>query len=208
MRSPVLFILALAPAASFAQSVPRLYLGASAALISNAPFESYASSRVGPALTIGLQLDPHWAIETGVQATWRNRTDAYSGVDAPPQFSDYAYTLRTTTLLVPLLARYTFTAPSSRLHVDVLGGGYWQHAFLRSTEDVTVAANGQSYTNNYTNSYNDFGVSLGPQLRYALGTNLEAKLNLPVNLRINDYGDFGNRLLLNPQLGLQYTFGQ
>ncbi|MGI4834201.1 MAG: hypothetical protein ACRYFK_12145 [Janthinobacterium lividum] len=43
-------------------------------LASNAPFESYGSSRVGPAATLGVQLSARWAIETGAQATWRGTT--------------------------------------------------------------------------------------------------------------------------------------
>ncbi|MGI4834200.1 MAG: hypothetical protein ACRYFK_12140 [Janthinobacterium lividum] len=104
------------------------------------------------------------------------------------------------------MARYTFTAPSARLRVDALGGGYWVHSFLYSKK--TTTNNGQTTDNDYRNAYNNFGLTLGPQLRYGLGARLEAKLNLPVSVRVNDYGDFGNRLSLKPQLGVQYTFGQ
>ena len=208
MRTAILFTLggACLPALGFAQSAPRLYVGASVGLVSPAPFESYSSSQVGLAATLGVQLTARWAIETGALATWRRSTYSYTFLTGGTTPDAYAFTFHSTPLLVPLLARYTFTAPSARLRVDALGGGYWNHTFLRTQQ--TITSNSRTTDTDYRDADNDFGVTLGPQLRYALGSRVEAKLNLPVSVRLGDYGDFGNRLLLTPQLGVQYTVGR
>jgi len=125
--------IALAPAIGLAQSTPHLYIGASAQMFSSDPFRSYNTNTFGPALTVGYQLSPRWAIQSGASLFWRNRSTSndYSNSNAP--FDRITYDLHSSLLIIPVLARYTFTDPTNPLHVDALFGASWLHATYRNT---------------------------------------------------------------------------
>lgn len=203
-------ICALGPAASFAQSTPHLYVGVGAGLLTVAPFKSYNSSLLGPAATIGLAFSSRWAVQTGVQLAWRNNAYSFTNLNGGGTFDTYVDDLHENLFVVPLLARYTLTAPASRLHVDALGGFNW--LYTRTHGSYSYTQNGfLFYDNAYKSSVNEFSLSLGPQVRYTLGTHLDLTASLPVHLNLNSLStsqDVSNRLLYTPQLGAQYTFGR
>jgi hypothetical protein len=195
--------LALLPAAATAQTTPRVYVGASVALLNRAPFESYSSILAGPAVTAGVQLTSRWAVETGLQVAWQSTSVTYRPID-PTAEVFYDTSVRNTYFLVPVLARLTLTPAASPLRVDLLGGVTWLHS--RYTAEQTTYSNSPIFSTR-KGSDNSICATLGPQMRYAIGAGFEAKLNLPFNANLDSgYGSFSNRLFLTPQLGLQYTF--
>lgn len=199
--------LGLSPAVSLAQSTPHLYVGASALLASPTPFRSYNQNRFGPALTVGYQLSPRWAIQSGLG--WTRQSNSFTNNYNTPSYPTdvIGFDSRLNQFFVPVLARYTFTDPASPLHVDALLGASWLHTTGRTS--LTYAGATSPYTETYRGSNNDVLPSLGPSVRYTVGTHLDvvATSLLQVNLA-NGYGDFANRLSLNTQLGVQYSFGQ
>lgn len=197
-------LLTLLPVAAAAQTTPRIYVGASAVLLRTAPFSSYGTSHAGPAATIGVQLNERWAVETGFQAVWYSASDYqdFTGSTSPISYSS---SLRSTSFLVPVLARLTLTRAQSPLRVDLLGGLNLVRKLSTFTQSVTE--NGVTRVDDFSGNVNNINLAFGPQVRYALGTRFEAKLNVPLNVRLNNkYGAFSDQSFLNPQLGLQYTF--
>ncbi|RZK31340.1 MAG: hypothetical protein EOO63_04435 [Hymenobacter sp.] len=199
-------LLLLSPAITLAQTVPRLYVGASAVLTRFYPFEHYARTRVGPAATVGVQLSPRWAIETGAQLTWAS--DAYYNTySTTPGVLDFASSSsRVTSLIAPLWARFTVTPTAFPWHMDMLGGISWLHSV--SSGSSTYSHDGLLYPSSYSDTANSFCVGLGPQFRYSLGQHFDVKLNVPFNLRVNHQDvveEFTRRLFFNPQLGVQYN---
>ncbi len=199
--------LGLSPAISLAQSTPHLYVGASALLASSSPFRTYNQNHFGPALTVGYQLSPRWAIQSGVSWIWQSNSFS-NNYNTPSYPTDIiGFDSRLNQFFVPVLARYTFTDPASPLHVDALLGASWLHTNGRTS--LTYAGVTSPYTETYKGNDNDVLPSVGPSVRYTVGTQLDvvATSLLQVNLA-NGYGNFANRLSLNTQLGVQYTFGQ
>jgi hypothetical protein len=204
--------LALLPAVSLAQSTPPLYVGASFNVSTYNPFRSYSSNLYGPAITVGYQVSPRWAIQTG--ATWNRRSDKTSNFDPAgvTMFEEVKFDLRYTRLTVPLWARFTLTDPSKPLQVDALFGPSWIHSTSRNTTTFVHRAGG-SDSNTSTYSTNSFSAGLGPSLRYAVGTNLEITANSVLQAEFGDGFNFVNhrfsdRLFLTTQLGVQYRFGR
>lgn len=200
-------LLALSPAVALAQTAPRLYVGASGVLMRFYPFETYASTRVGPAATLGVQLSPRWAVESGAQLTWGKGVieNIYATPGGTPEF--YRYSYRLTDLVVPLQVRFTVTEATAPLHADILGGISWLHSAGSGSNSYSNAGVVSSY--DYSGSSDYFCVGLGPQVRYSLGSHLDVKLNVPLSLRVNRTytEDFSRRLFFTPQLGVQYAFG-
>lgn len=206
---PLLLALSCAsclPIASVAQSPPRLYVGAAATLFRFAPFESFTSSYVGPAVTAGVAVNARWALEASAQYVQRNRSYSDSNVSPGGNINTYNSTFDTYVLLVPLLARYTFTTASSPLHVDGLGG--LSYFYASNQYSTTSLVNGVESGSKSGSKTNNLAVTLGPQLRYAITSHFDAKLSLPINLQLTNTTSFSNALSLSPQLGVQYTFGK
>ncbi|NML65275.1 hypothetical protein HHL22_08670 [Hymenobacter sp. RP-2-7] len=123
----------------------------------------------------------------------------------------YKSALRRDVLVVPLLARFTITAPTSRLHVDVLAGASWAHTIDKRSGEYTDAVQPtRNQAGAYTAVENTANVVLGPALRYSAGTRLDLTANSLLNVDFfNHYNyNFGNRSFLNTQLGVQYSFGR
>ena len=199
--------LALAPLVSFAQSTPHLYVGVGASLLSSNPFQSYRVNTVGPAGTLGVQLSPRWALQSGAFLAWRSSTEMGSAYVGSGTFSPYSSSYRTTLLSVPVLARYTFTAPSARFHVDALFGATWLHSGSRVTTSYTSGTGSiTSYDSNYY--YNGASLGVGPAVRYTLGTSLDIVASSLVQNELTGNGSFSDRLFLTTQLGVQYAFGR
>lgn len=199
--------LGLSPTISLAQSTPHVYVGAAALLASSNPFRTYNENRFGPALTVGYQLSSRWAIQSGIG--WTRQSRSVSNNYNTPTYPDdiIGFDTRINRFFVPVLARYTFTDPASPLHVDALFGATWLHTTGRTS--LTYAGASSPYTETSKGSFNDFLPSVGPSIRYTLGSHLDvvATSVLQVNLS-NGYANFANRLSLNTQLGVQYSFGQ
>lgn len=202
----------LLPAVSLAQSTPPLYVGASFNILTYNPFRSYSSNLYGPAVTVGYQLSPRWAIQTG--ASWNRRSDNTSNFDPAGVsiFEEVRYDIRYTRLTVPLLARFTLTDPTKPLQVDALFGPSWIHEGGRTTTTFVYRAGG-SDSDTHTYSDNSFSAGLGPSIRYAVGANLELTANSVLQAEFADGLNivnrrFSDRLFLTTQLGVQYRFGR
>jgi hypothetical protein len=205
----------LLPAVSLAQSTP-LYVGASFNASTFSPFRSYSSNLYGPALTVGYQLSPRWAIQTG--ASWGQRSDRPSNTARPNElttptiFKEVNFDLRYTRLTIPVLARFTLTDPTKALQVDALFGPSWIYTTDRNTTTFVLKAGG-SDSQTSTSSENSFSAGLGPSIRYAVNPHLQLTANSIVQAPFADgvnrgNSSFGDRLFLTTQLGVQYRFGQ
>jgi hypothetical protein len=202
----------LLPAVSLAQSTAPLYVGASFNVLTYNPFRSYSSNLYGPAVTVGYQLSPRWAIQTG--ASWNRRSDQTSNFDpnGTTIFEEVKFDLRYTRLTVPLLARFTLTDPTKPLQVDALFGPSWIHSTSRSTATFVLRAGG-SDSGTSTYSDNSLSAGLGPSLRYAVSPHLQLTANSVLQAEFGRDFQGGNRrfddrLFLTTQVGVQYRFGR
>jgi hypothetical protein len=211
----VLLSLASLPLASIAQtapiaSAPHLYVGLGASALSYAPASSYSSlSHFGPALTLGAQLTPRWALQVGATFSKRRDADSQSYTPAPGQLpTAYAYDNRITTFTIPLLARYTLESPAARFHGDVLGGITLLHSALHSTSSSTTA--GQSpYLSDERVSVTRASIAGGLAARYSLLPQVEVTADGLANLTVtNSFYRFTDRFFFNLLVGARYHFGQ
>lgn len=189
------------PATALAQSA-HVYVGVGAQLPVSSGEASLRATR--PALTVGWQLSPRWALELDPLLYW----DHVQGTDSYVQNGDvHAYHIdnRYATLSLPLLARLTLSKPGRRWLVDGLGGVTWLRGWGTSTYRTTT--NGQvDYADEYHYTSSIAVLTLGPQLRYVLSSRLSGKLCVPVNLSLVGGGSFSEHFYLTPQLGVQYAF--
>jgi hypothetical protein len=203
--------LALAPLLSLAQAPPRLYTGVGASLLSSTPFQSYSTKIstkiVGPTGVVGLQLSPRWALQSGAFVRWRNSSYSKNLTTGSGTLENYSFSEHSTSVSIPLLARYTFTAPTARLHVDALFGATWLHSSYRGTSSYSTYGSPIT-THNFNSSYNGASLAVGPSVRYTLGSSLDIVASSLVQGEISGGGSFSDRLFLATQLGVQYTFGQ
>lgn len=198
------------PLASHAQTAPRFYVGAGANLFTEtpSPLERTALRLYGPALTAGLQLSSHLALQTGVAYTWQNITRSQSYNDPNlivPVVEQVDFHSKYFT--IPVLLRYTFAPAAERLHVDALAGVTLAHRRYRNSASSTYSAAPYSYA--YHGSLTRASVTLGPAVRYTLVPNVELTANALVSAIVGDtYYRFSDRLFLNVLVGAQYSFGQ
>jgi len=199
------------PIAARAQTAPHFYLGAGASLHTDRVFLPYSTNSVGPALTLGWQLSPRWAIQTGASFGRGSSKGSFNQDSASVTLGVYNSALRRDVLVVPLLTRFTVTAPTSRLHVDVLAGASWAHTIdKRSGEYVNATQPTLNQAGSYTAVENTVNLVLGPALRYTVGTRVDLTANSLLNMDFfNHYHyNLGNRIFLTTQLGVQYSFGR
>lgn len=213
MRLPGILTVACAciPALGFAQATPQLYVGAGASLLNFGPSRPYAYTAIGPAVTVGVQLSSRWAIQTGASLGWRTVNNSINRDSAAVTLGAYALNDRVAQLIVPLLVRFTLTDPSTRLHVDLLAGGSWRHTGLnRSVRYTDVAQASRNYDMGYTSASNAANVVAGLALRYSASPRVAITASALLNADFTTkyyQATFADRLLLNGQLGVQYTFG-
>lgn len=204
--------LASLPTLTFAQSAadtPGFYLGLGTSILTSKPFRQRdADALVGPALTAGIPLSPHVAVELSMAYAWRNTHSAYSYFDygtSRPAVNSTDKKLQVYTF--PLLVRATLSPPASRVHADLLGGVM----YLRSTSyaqytatagGVVVRQDADQYATNRLN------LTLGPALRFALTPRWEVAADALVNYYFADGGNasFSDHLFLNARGGVHYTF--
>jgi hypothetical protein len=198
------------PLASHAQTAPRFYVGAGASLFTNmpSPLGDAAPRLYGPALTAGLQLNPHLALQTGVAYFWENRS-RYRSFNDPilvvPAVERYDFHAKY--FSIPVLLRYAFAPDAERFHVDALAGVTLIHANYRNSASSTSVANPYSYE--FDDSITRASVTLGPAARYTLVPNVELTANALVSARVNNsYYRFSDRLFFNVLVGAQYSFGK
>jgi len=198
------------PLVSHAQTAPRFYVGAGANLLTNVPFLSggTAPKLYGPALTAGLQLTPHLALQAGVAYFWQNDSRSESYVDpnqSTPLVTQLDYHAKHFT--IPVLLRYTFAPSAERFHVDALAGLTLVHNSYRNRAFSNSPSN--SYDYKYDSSITRASVTLGPAVRYTLAPNVELTANALVSAALGDtYYRFNDRLFLNVLVGAQYSFGR
>jgi hypothetical protein len=198
--------LLLSPAVCLAQAAPSLYVGASASMLSTNPFRGYNSNIFGPAVTVGYQFSPRWAIQSGASMNWQNYQSTSHDYTGASIFNQISYDTHYTQLVIPVLARYTFTAPASPLHIDALFGGNLVHTTRRTSTAYSYKA-GNTDVYNGRSSDNTVNLGIGPSVRYTLASHLDVTASslLQTDLRQNIAFDY---FYLTTQLGLQYTFGQ
>jgi hypothetical protein len=202
---------ALLPIVSHAQTIaPHFYVGVGANLLSSTPFNSAASRLLGPALTAGIQLNPHVALQVGASYQWQKESISELYVATAPggpttiitNTREYHYKY----LLVPVLLRYTFAPAAERFHVDALGGVTLLYSASRGTYDSTP------YTappTEYKSAIYRASLTLGPAIRYAVASQLELTASSLVSATVGDsYYRFSDRFFLNTSVGINYTFGQ
>jgi hypothetical protein len=196
----------LAPALCLAQAAPGLYIGTSASMVSYRPFRSYNTNTYSPAVTVGYQLSPRWAIQSGASLSWANDKPTTSDFPSSSIYERIEYDLHSKRLTVPLLARYTFTYPAKPLHIDALFGGSWIHS---SGHDITTfhyrTLPSDVFDSRY--SYNDVNIGIGPSVRYTLGAHLDLTASSLLQTTIT-HGSAFEYYYLTTQLGIQYAFGR
>lgn len=198
--------LILSPAIGLAQAVPSLYVGASASMLSTNPFRGYNSNVFGPAVTVGYQISSRWAIQSGASMNWQNYQYTSPDYTGASIFNQISYDTHYTQLVIPVLARYTFTAPTSPLHIDALFGGNLLHTTTRSSTAYSYkAGNTDVYNSRYSD--NSFNLGIGPSVRYTLIPHLDltASSLLQTPIRKHVFFDY---TYLTTQVGIQYIFGR
>lgn len=216
MRQLLLLVAGLVtlPLVSTAQTAPissttPFYLGLGASTLSSAPASSYHSlPQLGPALSAGLQLTSRWELQAGAALNWRKESDAQSYEPSPGQApTQYVYTIRATTLTVPLLARYTLTSPAARLGGDVLGGVMLLHTAAHFTSSSTTVGQPPYVAEEHSNLTRG-NFSLGLAARFVLLPQLELTADGLANVTVtNSFYQFKDRLFLNLGAGVRYHFG-
>ncbi|RZL09556.1 MAG: hypothetical protein EOO62_13955 [Hymenobacter sp.] len=194
--------------AQTAPASPRFYVGLGANMLSNVPFkdQGMVPRLVGPALTAGMQFTPRLAGQIGVSYQWKKDTYPANFLDLTGYFVN-SVTYRYSYLIVPVLLRFTVTAPAERFHLDLLGGGTLLHA--RSYSTYAYSASGVGPAEQSVNSDTRYNLTLGPSVRAALSPRLELTASGLVSARLGEnYYRFSDRLFLNTSLGINYTFGQ
>jgi hypothetical protein len=208
-----LLSLPLLGTAQTSEPTPRFYVGAGAALLTGQPFHRYATTRIGPALTVGYQLRPRLALQlSGAYTSRKGSTgyDSYSTDNAGNQYIDsYSTEYRDRLFTLPVLLRGELTNSGKRLHVDALVGA----TLLLSTSYSRSTSTYQGQTSFYNYDYGpslNASLSLGPALRYSLTPRLEATADVLVNIVVTRayYYSFNDHLFSNVLAGVRYRFGQ
>ncbi|SNS07423.1 outer membrane beta-barrel protein [Hymenobacter mucosus] len=193
-----------------AATSPRFYLGVGASALSYAPASSYNRLRhPGPSLSVGIQLTPQWALQAGAALNWRNDSDSQSYQPSPSEgLTVYQYNIRSTTLIVPLLARYTFTDPAGPFRGDLLGGVTLLHTAAHFTSSSTPAGQVPFLADErYTVTRGSFTLGLGA--RYELLPRVEVTADGLANVAVTDsFYEFSDRFFLNFGVGIRYYLGQ
>ena len=201
------------PVLGLAQTTPTtgFYLGAGANLITDVPFYSAGvTTLVGPSLTAGFQFSPRLAVQVSAAYHWRKKTYDFSGyyygsggavIGYGTETSRYKY------LTLPVLLRYTFTAPTARFHVDGLAGVTTLHSSYNYSSTSTIGSSG--YFPHGNSSSTKASLTLGPAVRYRVSSRVEVTANGLVNGVLGDtYTHFSDRLFVNAFVGAQYLFGR
>ncbi|MGI4760518.1 MAG: outer membrane beta-barrel protein [Janthinobacterium lividum] len=202
-----LVALPLLSAAQTLPSSPKYYVGVGASVLTgqivHPAFYSSGPNMVGPALTFGMRLTPHWGAQIGVAYSWRTKDDTYF-YDGQNGFSSFSrLRTRTQAFTVPLLLRYSFMPNPGRFHIDALGGTTLLHTTTSYDSVLGIAANSGEENSISTN------LTLGPALRYSLIPKVELSVASFSSVALNkNYGDLKNRLFYNVQVGLNYAIGQ
>lgn len=198
----------LLPSPTLAQTAPgpaHFYVGIGLNQISNLPFRDRGiQSRIlGPSFTVGRAFSSRLAVQTGLSYHWKRESSPYRGTTSSGNVN-----LRLAYSIVPVLLRYTVTAPAERFRFEVLGGVTVVHA----TSHLTYESDGSPIDPALQSSRladTRFNLTLGPGLRAAISPRLELTATGLVSAIVEDnYGRFRDRLFLNTSLGVNYTFGQ
>lgn len=213
LKALLLISLASLPLLGRAQSTPPavgFYAGAALSVQTGQPFNEYASTRLGPALTVGARLRSRLALQLSSaynqqHGTYHGSYLAYGGLVVEDNDTHrYTFTL-------PLLLRATLNAPASRWHVDALAGPTLQVYFTH--QDYLQTTQGQvtrSGTSNYVET--QVSLTLGPGVRYALTPHLELAATALANLNVSGFpytllAPISNQFDSHVLAGVQYRFG-
>lgn len=204
------------PFVSVAQNGPtsvRAYVGVGANLLTDTSFKTGISPKlVGPALTIGLQVIPRLAIQTGIAYNWTKHSDtspSYTYINQGGQsmtFGGYTTTFNYKYFTIPIVLRYTFAPSAERFHVDGLAGITLLH--FSSYYESNYPSVRYETSDERRSSSTQKSLTLGPAVRYSVAPHVELTANGLVSAVLgNRYNSFSDRLFLNVLVGAQYTFG-
>jgi hypothetical protein len=190
-------------------SPTRFYLGVGASALSSAPASSYNRlGRIGPSLIAGAQLNPRWALQAGAALNWRKDGDSQSYRPSPSEEPTvYTYNVRSTTLTVPLLARYTFTDPIRPFRGELLGGVTLLHTAAHFTSSSTPAGQLPFLADERSNVTRG-SLSLGVAARQELSPRLEVAADGLVNATVTNSFQFSERFFLNLGVSIRYYLSQ
>jgi hypothetical protein len=216
---------------------PRFYVGVAASTSSvkspdgftntpTTPTTRNKSLPILPKLTVGWQLLPRLALQASVQYAKQNDTYSYveGRIDASGQiqFIPGSNNFRFQSLAVPILARYTLTKDlTRRLQADLLGGVTIVRRTTHFHNDVNIPSLDPTLppitSLDHDRSSTDIHLSLGPSLRYRLGSHLEATADVLANYltsKPTSYSGVGpftgnspSRFSAAGSVGLRYRFG-
>ncbi|RZK28771.1 MAG: hypothetical protein EOO63_10505 [Hymenobacter sp.] len=214
---------------------PRFYVGLAAATGSAASPDGFAgtpttpttrnSISVLPRFTAGWQVLPRLAVQLSAQYAQQNDTYNFveGRVDANGQVHQLpgSYGFRFHSVIAPVLVRYTLINDlARRLQLDVLGGVTFVHRFTQYHNVVNIPAPDSTQAPitsvDYDRSSTGVHLSLGPSLRYRLGSQLEITADVVANYLVNNGTATVNgyvattsttRPSFTSSLGLRYRFG-
>lgn len=199
----------LLPGPTLAQTAPgpaHFYGGIGGNQLSNVPFRDRGiQSRIlGPSFTVGRAFSPRLAVQTGLSYHGKRESYPYRGTTSSGDAN-----LRLASFIVPVLLRYTVTAPAERFRFEVLGGVTAVHA----TSHLTYEPDGPGPIDPALQpsrlADTRLNLTLGPGVRAAISPRVELTATGLVSAIVADnYGQFRDRLFLNTSLGVNYVFGQ
>jgi hypothetical protein len=199
----------LLPSPTLAQTAPgpaHFYVGIGVNQISNVPFldRGIQSRILGPSFTVGRAFSSRLAVQTGLSYQRKRESYPYRGTTSSGNAN-----LRLAYFIVPVLLRYTITAPAERFRFEVLGGVTAVHATSHLTYESDSPGPIDPVLQPSQLADTRLNLTLGPGVRAAISPRLELTATGLVSANVGDnYGRFQDRLFLNASLGVNYTFGQ
>lgn len=157
-------------------------------------------------VTVGYQLSSRWALQ--LSTAYSSSPGSYAGTARNFDGSligNYSNDYRNTALSMMALGRYTLTrTPSKRFQLDALGGisldrqGYRGKGYNPDYTDPNGTVPFERSSHNY-----NYALSVGPSLRYRIGSGLEAVGEGTVNMDIRS----PRVVTTSASVGLRYRFG-
>ncbi|TGE08200.1 outer membrane beta-barrel protein [Hymenobacter fodinae] len=206
-------LLLTAPLVGLAQTTkpapPRFYVGLSAYTSAyQRASRQFGKNQLLPLqATVGYQLTPRWAVQTGL--AYNVGKGVFSGTSYDFDGSvrgDYRAAFRTSTLSLSALGRYTLTrTPIHRFQVDLLGGVTMEHRTSRSSgfsPDNTQPGGISTYNTSWRGT--SYLLTFGPSLRYRVSPKVDLVGEGTMNVNMETLRD----LTTSGALGVRYRFGR
>lgn len=203
--------LGMAQSAAPAVAVPRFFVGLEGSF-GGYPVPKYdTGSNVASVVpTVGLQVRPRLAVQLSAAYDQDHSDNTFSYPDNPANPGLYvARTNWRSTLVVPVLARYTLTRQlKHRFQADLLGGVSIVHYAVRSTVFNMLNYSVVESTYEETNRATAGCLTLGAGARYAVWPRLELTAEAVLNRQVTSPMRTGYFAHPNLTAGLRYRFGR